>query len=337
MKNKIVYFILFVLLSAKTQGQISDTIFVYDKITVYDTIKIYDTIRSEAKNEVNFGASDTFFKNNNTVKNSVLIIDTATLKAELILFNKNDTATISINSIILLNPIKNLETMKKEILILAAATMLAQPNFAQDANSENKTQDVIPQTKHQLCAGISWQGGKNFGGNFNYAYYISPKLGIGGRLVATDYKFTDYHSTTLHVDYTGGLFYDVSLAANYFLLGNHDGKAGIFVGVGIGYGSARNSTTTWWRTNVPETVSYNTTNTINGLSGNFTLGGTYKAGPGRLFLELNASYIFHGTRTHTETYPNGYSGYPNSGGNWTSRVGVNQVGTVINLGYAFSF
>ncbi len=116
------------MLSAKSFAQVSDTIFVYDTIKVYDHIKVEDSNIKDLQNK------------NNSIQNAVLAIDTATNKAQLVLYNKKDTATISINSILLSENLNNSDTMKKQILTLAAAALLAQTSFAQQ---KTDTTDVL--------------------------------------------------------------------------------------------------------------------------------------------------------------------------------------------------
>ncbi len=130
MKNKVVYLLLLFMLYSKIQAQTIDTVFEYETIVVYDTVKVYDTIKIDDKNLAASTVSDSFFKNNNSVEKAVLAIDTANQNAELVLFNKNDTATISINSIIVTENLNNSDTMKNKIVTLAAAALLAQTAFA---------------------------------------------------------------------------------------------------------------------------------------------------------------------------------------------------------------
>jgi len=126
MKNKIfLIYILFLLLSKSySQTSKSKVIYVYDTITVYDTVYVYDTIKEEL-------LSDKI----TSIEKALLEIDTTNLKSQLTLFNKADTATILIDSILLSNNLNKKDTMKKNILSLAATTMLAQTVIAQNNTS----------------------------------------------------------------------------------------------------------------------------------------------------------------------------------------------------------
>ncbi len=124
------------MLSVKMQAQVTDTIVIYETIVIYDTIKVYDTVKVKDENTE---ASPKKLKKNNEVQNAILVIDTTTQKAELVLFHENDTATISINNIILSENLNNSDTMKKKMVTLAASALLSQLAFAQENKTENKT------------------------------------------------------------------------------------------------------------------------------------------------------------------------------------------------------
>jgi len=141
---KITFFFVLILFlhAAKTKAQtVSDTIFVYDTVIVKEIKTVYDTIKVPKGNLAETKQAENFLKKNDTAQRAVLAIDTATSKAQLVLLKKNDTATISINSILLSENLNNSDTMKKKILALAAAALIAQPNFAQQKDTLQKPKE----------------------------------------------------------------------------------------------------------------------------------------------------------------------------------------------------
>jgi len=127
-------FICFVLFFTKGYGQkakpkaVYETIIIYDTITVYDTVFVYDTIKTENK-----APSENNFKNNFTAEKAYLAVDTNNFSAAVLLINKKDTATLSINSIILSETNKNLDTMRKPLLTLLVSAALTQAAKSQDS------------------------------------------------------------------------------------------------------------------------------------------------------------------------------------------------------------
>ncbi|MGB3946737.1 MAG: hypothetical protein WBM13_02025 [Bacteroidia bacterium] len=142
MKNKICFFV-FTLITLCAQAQLyqnntaTKTIIVYDTITVYDTIFVYDTIKTENKVQ-----NENIFKNNFETEKAYLAIDTNDFTANLLVLNKNDTATISINSIILSENSKNSDTMKKELLTLLVSASLTQAVKSQQTTNNSSENDV---------------------------------------------------------------------------------------------------------------------------------------------------------------------------------------------------
>ncbi len=141
MKTKIVYAPVCFLLSTSLYGQVRDTIIIYDHIAIYDTVVVYDTVlvydtaSIQDSDDVERTQVKPFFNKNESSPNSILALDTTTNEAYLMLYNKTDTATISINRIILSENNKHLDTMKKEILVLAVSALLAQSTLAQQTDA----------------------------------------------------------------------------------------------------------------------------------------------------------------------------------------------------------
>ncbi len=280
------------MLSSKIHAQATDTIFVYDKITVYDTVKIYDTIKVLDKNLNNHEGFENYFKKNNTAQNAVLAIDTATSKAAVILFNGNDTAAISINSIILSENLKNLETMKKEILTLAASALLTQLTFAQEtgntitaANEEKLPTYTIsvgaiftlPTLAESPAYGFSW--------NANKIQTKKLTLGISndiGCLYQEGWKSYNYGNAQ-HGNLTG-VYVNFFANASYYFLGNAtQSKSGMYGKFGIGAGFVTAKQTTSY-VGFPGSEKYE--NSSLHFSTQFCIGGDVKLGKGKLFTEI---------------------------------------------------
>lgn len=123
-----------------------DTVYVYEDVVIYDTIVVYDTVFVKPE------TSKLLFDELNTVK--VLQIDTSKARANLLLISEGGSATIPINSIILSENIRKLESMKKlgffGVLCSAFQTM------------------VMAQTSYEvsLGSGLWWE---------NYKYEDSQK------------------------------------------------------------------------------------------------------------------------------------------------------------------
>lgn len=142
MKNKIsVLFFLFIVINTYGQlpskGNKPKPVIIYDTISVYDTLVVYDTVKVYDK---------TVSENTNVVENALLTIDTASKKTSLSLFFENDTATIPINSIMLSENTKNVDTMKKEILTLVAAALLTQASVSQTITDSTTTVNTTENT-----------------------------------------------------------------------------------------------------------------------------------------------------------------------------------------------
>jgi len=330
MKNNFLYVFALFLLSAKLTGQTTtDTLFVYETIVVYDTIKVYDTLKVEYKKELNSNASETFLKNNNSAKNAVLVLDTATQKAQLVLFSKNDTATISISNIILSETNKNLDTMKKEILTLAATALLAQLTFAQVAEEIKTVTKHVPQ-KYALSIGATYSIPRQigYGGNFKLDYLKSDKLSFGLKtnLMTCSYRAKAFYSEK----YAPGLYLISDLTLTYYLIGNnHDSKFGMYAELGVGYQYQKVSST---RQFYGEPTVYKHTFTASGFGGHASLGANYKLGKGKIYFELIAGQVLYGKETSDgQQYLDISEAYKKQG----SFIGDRFIG--INLGYAFNF
>ena len=300
MKNRTFYIFILLILSAKMNAQVFDTVFEYDKVIVYDTIKVYDTVKVEDKILKKLQGFENNFENNFNAESAVLAIDTASKKAELVLFNKNDTATISINSIILSEPNKNLEKMKKEILLLAAAAMLNQSGFAQEGKTTTATSEetlpgftigvgaVLAATMDGYVQGIHLKANK----------FVNSKLGFGissdiGRMHEKGFSGGSEVGNSV-IGNTSGLYANFFATASYYLLGKTTSKAGMYTKLGIGVLGYRTEQT-------QSAVGYSNVSksklSASSFSSQLCLGVDFKLGNGRVFTEIDALPSFVGQRS----------------------------------------
>ena len=327
MINKLVYFLLFLLLFGKTQGQTSTIVYVYDTIVVHDTLYVYDTIRVSDKDPMDS------FKNITTIQNAYLAIDTATSKAQLFFFNEKDTATLSINSILLSESNKNLDTMKKLILTLAASGLLMQTTYAQTTKTNT---DLAPYKKIAVGIGVSTHSvlySPNFGGNIKLDYLLTKKFSIGIKSIITSYNYESRNNGWLNssiisapVIYKPGRIINISLISSYYILGkNQSSKAGLYVTAEVGYNDLKRKYT--YNNNEGFIYIYRV-KTLSGLVG---LGGDFKIGPGRMYIETPVSFTLFGTETYD---------YPTIDGKKTVSNKSKPSGSIrpfVNLGYTLFF
>jgi hypothetical protein len=136
MFSKYRYFLAIILISVSffTCGQYintkKDTIFVYDTIVVYDTIYHYDTLKIPVNKEI----EQLSFIEPRQPDLILLRLDTANKKDNLLIISENLSATFPINSIIINENIKNLNSMKKlnffgVVLFAFQSMVIAQTDF----------------------------------------------------------------------------------------------------------------------------------------------------------------------------------------------------------------
>jgi len=195
--------------------------------------------------------------------------------------------------------------MKKTIAIISNMSLcFSLSMFAQDSIVGNKNTPKGGMKKNEigigLCYGYPPQSKVGLGGKFNFGYYITPKLGFKASLLFCTNRPADF--TDASMDYKcvfdNRNFYNITVGANYYLLGNHsDSKAAIYLGIGIGYQyNPYSYTTIFYASTIPPSIVL--TDHVKGVSkgviGNSTLGGSYKAGPGRVFFEFYLSTLVLG-------------------------------------------
>ena len=129
MKKYIFLPILLIILFENVFSQKTDTIFVYDTIVEYNTITIHDTIFE----------TEYFSNNTDTIQSAILSIDTSKSNVDLIIYDKNNTATIPINSIIVKDINSKSDTMKN--MKLLGMMLLAAQNVT---NAQIDTNAIKP-------------------------------------------------------------------------------------------------------------------------------------------------------------------------------------------------
>jgi hypothetical protein len=283
MKNRIC-FCFFIVIAFFAYGQSSKTIIVYDTITVYDTVFVYDTIKVENKVQ-----SENNFKNNFTAEKAYLAIDTNNFSATLLLINKKDTATISINSIILSETNKNLDAMKKSLL-----TLLVSAALTQAASAQTRKADTLGNFKYALGIGVAFSENNSLGTTIKFDYLKTKKISFGGRASVNYMKWDDSSlpgSTTPGNEYTGfTLNYKTGYQANGFLTSTYylrkrgySSKVGLFLSAGLGYETFSISRTVTYTDNK---FDHDGKSSWGGISGLVCLGGDYKLGPGKFFFDI---------------------------------------------------
>jgi hypothetical protein len=345
LKNKIAYIIIVLFLQSFTilgQGKnktvVYDHIIKYDTITVYDTVIVYDTIRA-IENRLDLQYEKIFSKSND-VQNALIVIDTATLTAELILFNKKDTATISLNGIILSENNKNLGTMKKEILILAASAMLGKASYAQASKMDTLT---YPK-KYSVGAGIALPG---IGGMLKFDYLKSRKtsFGVRAQFITSKTKTGTYPDYIMDgINYPGFTSKNkANEASNVFLTATYYfpkrgfcSKVGLYATVGTGYEIFRDLYQTRYTDGKWDNNSKYVTQNISGL---VCIGTDYKIGRGKLFLDAPVTISFLEKSQSQIIYLNpaiaSTSNYSSKPENFGYSGILNSI--AVNLGYTYYF
>lgn len=296
-----------------------ETIIVYDTITVYDTIFVYDTIKTENKVQ-----SENNFKNNFTAEKAYLAIDTNNFSAAVLLINKKDTATLSINSIILSETNKNLDTMKKSLLTLLVSAALTQAASAQTRKADTLS---FPKT-FSVGAGLCLSDA-NFGAMVKADYLKNKKISFGLRSHRT---IKSESNNTLD---SGGVYNNftspetaIAITATYYF-----GKKGVCSKTGLYFTGGlefQNNSWGYQLTNSPFAQHYHfEQNTLGLLT---CVGVDYKMGSGKLYFDVQLLSAF-------------YSKYRTRGEFGTSKEDRTDVfkkfepltSGALNLGYAFYF
>jgi hypothetical protein len=186
--------------------------------------------------------------------------------------------------------------MKKEFKKIGLVAILSLFSFGGAIAQEGAKKNVIG-------AGVSANMYYGIGGNLSYQRMLSPKLGVGARVVAVPLKYDDYLGTSLEFTNGKGFYTDISIGATYFFLGDAtEAKFSMYSGLGLGYIMDKTTENIKYaESNVP----FTNTDIRSGISGNLTLGTSYKMGPGKLFLEFMPSSIITGKDKDIYDYPAG--------------------------------
>jgi hypothetical protein len=309
-----------------------ETIIVYDTITVYDTVFVYDTIKTDKKVQ-----SENNFKNNFTAEKAYLAIDTSNFSAAVLLINKKDTATLSINSIILSETNKNLDTMKKSLL-----TLLVSAALTQAASAQTRKADTLSSPKtFSIGAGLCYSG-EGAGAMVKADYLKTKKLSFGVRASVNSIKWDDYSlpgSTTPGNEYPGftanskmGYHANAFLTSTYYLgKRGYSSKAGLYLSAGLGYESFSMSRTVTYTDNK---FDHDRKSSWGVLSGLICLGGDYKLGPGKLFFDIPLGISIYSKGKDEIVYK---AMSPSNETLVWSGFGPNLSSMNINLGYTFYF
>ncbi len=286
MSNKIIYIILLIIASVKLQAQVTDTIFVYDSVKVYDTIKVMDS------NSLNFERVKENFEKNKSLQKAVLVVDTTNQNAQLVLFNKKDTATLFINRILLSENLNNSDTMKKNILTLAALAMLTQASSAQSTEESKSAKAKETTPSFNVGAGtflaINTQADRNIqGGNIkaNKVKNVKTLYGLSADIARIYKNGWNSGSDKGNAVYqkSKGLYLNFFANATYYFLGNVNSNLGMYGKFGLGIVRYK-TTQTMFFVGIPGEHNY-ILGSFN-FSAQLCIGSEIKLGKGKLFAEV---------------------------------------------------
>ena len=167
------------------------------------------------------------------------------------------------------------------------------------------SQDSTFIKRFSLGVGPTW-GSLGWGGNMNVSYATGNKISFKLKgLYSPGMDFT-YTNQPYSVEIQNRPIGEVSFSANYFLFGNtkQNSKAGLYIGLGLGYLQQINSTTYLNAVGLGQTESYTEKDISKGLSANSSVGAALKLGPGKLFVEAYFAISFIGESTTTFTFMN---------------------------------
>jgi hypothetical protein len=174
------------------------------------------------------------------------------------------------------------------------------------------SQDTTTVKRFSLCVGPTW-GTLGWCGNANLSYALSKKFNIKLRGIYSfgkNFTFTDqsYYAGIRKTPTT-----DLSVSANYFLFGNtnHNCKAALYIGLGLGYLQEINTTTYLYPGNLFSSNnpmgSYIEKEVSRVFAANSNMGAAFKLGPGKLFVEAYFSISFVGEETLSFTFMNQFT------------------------------
>jgi hypothetical protein len=200
------------------------------------------------------------------------------------------------------------QTMRKIILTISASIMLTQIALAQDAKTIGSS--TASNKRFALSLGITAAIGLPDGGNGGHLkldYLIKPKLGLGIKIIggglhydqSTHYDAT-FYEPDLTVTYKSSLNLISDLTVTYYILGNYtESKGGLYADLGVGYHLIKSNLNDDYTGSptITETIA------INGLGAHLSLGGSYKIGRGKIYLELMSGSVLYGTYSYDRITP----------------------------------
>jgi hypothetical protein len=187
--------------------------------------------------------------------------------------------------------------MIKKLIFITLSLFSVHLVFGQsESNLDQKTGEV-KNRKFEVGLGASCGKAYNrlaLGGNLNFEYYFTPKLGILSDLLLTSYKQPDYsdyvweYGGQVYREYNNGLSCEFTLGVNYYLLGNHNySRIGAYTGIGAGVLHYKEGYSDLFS---PYNHIYKGEYVHNVFVGNLTFGLALKAGPGKIFLENHLGF-----------------------------------------------
>lgn len=204
---------------------------------------------------------------------------------------------------------------------------------------ESTTASAAPEKKHAITIGASYIGlYRCFGGNLKLDYLKSHKLGFGLKILTTTNGSQTFNHPSYQVTNAPGINFLSDLTLTYYLIGDYcNSKGGVYIDLGFGYHIKKLNYMIQYTGKPP----FRTNETESGLGGHLSLGGSYKLGLGKIYLEAMVRSLAIGTLVHGETYPDGYpglsTGHPTpAGGNFKISNWWN-FNYLFNLGYGFCF
>ena len=178
----------------------------------------------------------------------------------------------------------------KRIKLIAVAVCLCSVLFAQSAAND------LLINKIAIGAGLSSNTG--LGGNVKADYHLSDKLSVGLKCILTG-NVSEYNTKIYKVEYLPGSNLAATLSSTYYILGknNMSSKAGLYVGLGLGYFDSETSATTSTLLPVTDTkyIQRTVNDGANGFSALINIGGDYKLGPGKIYADFSLPFILVGT------------------------------------------
>ncbi len=176
------------------------------------------------------------------------------------------------------------------------------------------SQDTISVKRFSLAVGPTW-GSANWGGSANLSYAVGKKFNLsikGFFAQGSDKNFYGQYSVGIQNRPTT----DISVSANYFLLGNTNQKCKAALYFGLGYLQQTSNTTNLYPGNLflsnNPNGSYIDKDVSKGLAANTKIGAEFKLGPGKLYIEAYFSISFVGESTTSFTFMNQFTNPANS-------------------------